>query len=90
MRRAILLVALTAGLASAQSFQNLSDASGTANRGLYCTNLAWGDYDGDGTLDLYAPNWGTATWLSSTNTRARSGKYSKSVGGGSPGLRPER
>ncbi|HIG55558.1 MAG TPA: VCBS repeat-containing protein, partial [Candidatus Handelsmanbacteria bacterium] len=60
MRRAILLVALSAGLASAQSFKNLSNASGTANPGLFCTNLAWGDYDGDGNLDLYATNWGTA------------------------------
>ena len=67
MRRAILLVALTAGLASAQSFQNLSDASGTANRGFYCTNLAWGDYDGDGNLDLYATNWGTAVSSNTVN-----------------------
>ena len=36
------------------------------------------------------PSWGTVTWPSSTNTTARSGKYSNSVGGGSPGRRPVR
>ncbi len=33
---------------------------------------------------------GTVTWLSSTKTRALSGMYSKSVGGGSPGFLPVR
>jgi hypothetical protein len=62
MRRAILIgaVALYAGAAWAQSFQNVTDVSGTANAGLFGTNLAWGDYDSDGNLDLYATNWGTA------------------------------
>ena len=45
---------------SAQTFQNLSGVSGTLNGGLFSTNLAWGDYDGDGLLDLYSTNWGTA------------------------------
>ncbi len=36
------------------------------------------------------PNWGTVTWLSSTNSSALSGMYSNRVGGGSPGLRPVR
>ena len=45
---------------SAQTFQNLSSVSGTLNQGLFSTNLAWGDYDGDGFLDLYCTNWGTA------------------------------
>ena len=60
MRYVILLVALSAGMASAQTFQNVTNASSTANSGLFGTNLAWGDYDGDGNLDLYATNWGSA------------------------------
>ena len=36
------------------------------------------------------PSWGTVTWDSSTISSAFSGRYSKSVGGGSPGLRPVR
>ncbi len=48
------------GPVPAQTFQNLSGASGTLNGGLFSTNLAWGDYDGDGDLDLYTTNWGTA------------------------------
>ena len=32
------------------------------------------------------PSCGMVTWLSSTKTSASSGRYSKSVGGGSPGL----
>ena len=35
-----------------------------------------------------APICGTAIWLSSMNNRAFFGKYSNSVGGGSPGARP--
>src|SRR5690606_9572789 len=38
---------------------------------------------------LYMPlSWGTVTWLSSTIKRAFFGKYSKRVGGGSPGALP--
>ena len=37
-----------------------------------------------------APIWLTVTWLSSVNTRASLGKYSKSVGGGSPGFLPDK
>ena len=36
------------------------------------------------------PICGTVTWLSSTNSSAFSGRYSNSVGGGSPGRRPVR
>jgi hypothetical protein len=36
------------------------------------------------------PICGTVTWLSSTMRRAFSGRYSKKVGGGSPGARPVR
>ncbi len=35
-------------------------------------------------------NWPMVTWLSSTKTRALSGRYSNRVGGGSPGARPVR
>lgn len=64
LRTYILSVALTSillsGSVAAQTFQNLSGVSGTLNAGLFSTNLAWGDYDGDGDLDLYTTNWGTA------------------------------
>ena len=60
MRRALLFIVLSAGVSSAQNFQNVTNVSGTANPGLYGTNLAWGDYDADGALDLYVTNWGTA------------------------------
>ena len=56
---ALVLVTCCVSL-SAQTFQNLSSVSGTLNQGLFSTNLAWGDYDGDGLLDLYCTNWGTA------------------------------
>jgi hypothetical protein len=40
---------------------------------------------------LYMPPiCGTVWWLSSVNSRALSGMYSKKVGGGSPGRRPVR
>ena len=40
---------------------------------------------------LYIPlSWGTVTWHSSTNIRVLSGKYSKRVGGGSPGFLPDK
>ena len=58
MIRALLTIALLAGAATAQTFENVTDVSGTGNVGLYGTNLAWGDYDGDGRLDLYVTNWG--------------------------------
>jgi hypothetical protein len=41
-------------------FVNITDAASVANAGQYSTNLAWGDYDGDGDTDLYVTNWGTA------------------------------
>ena len=62
MKTILLAVALSAwplGLA-AQAFQDQTEASGTANSGLYGTGLAWGDYDNDGDQDLYVTNWATA------------------------------
>ena len=44
---------MTRSAATAQTFQNVTEVSGTENVGLYGTNLAWGDYDTDGDLDLY-------------------------------------
>ena len=46
---------------SAQLFTDRTEASSTAVLGLYSTGCSWGDYDGDGLLDLYVTNWGTAT-----------------------------
>ena len=58
MMRVLLTTALLAGAAVAQTFQNVTDVSGTGNVDRYGTNLTWGDYDSDGHLDLYVTNWG--------------------------------
>lgn len=58
LRLGALLVAVPT-FAQAQ-FVNVTDASGAANAGQFSTNQAWGDYDGDGDVDLYVTNWGTA------------------------------
>lgn len=47
-------------VAEAQVLVDHTTASGTGNTGLYCTGAAAGDYDGDGDLDFYVTNWGTA------------------------------
>jgi enediyne biosynthesis protein E4 len=57
---ALLAVPALPQISRGQTFQNLSGASGTLNQGLFSTNLAWGDYDNDGDLDLYVTNWGTS------------------------------
>ena len=48
------------GKTSEARFEDVSDASGVANGLLFGTGSAWGDYDGDGHLDLYVCNWGGA------------------------------
>jgi hypothetical protein len=53
------LVAILPAMAWGQ-FVNITDAAGVANAGQFSTNLAWGDYDGDGDVDLYVTNWGAA------------------------------
>ena len=53
------LVAIFPAMAWGQ-FVNITDAADVANAGQYSTNLAWGDYDGDGDVDLYVTNWGAA------------------------------
>ena len=44
----------------AQTFLDLSEAAGVENLGMYSSNLAWADFDGDGDLDLYVTNWAAA------------------------------
>ena len=51
---------LTAAASGAQSFVDVTGSAGVANAGQYSTGLAWGDYDGDGDVDVYVTNWGTA------------------------------
>jgi len=44
----------------AAQFVDVTDAAGVANAGQFSTNMAWGDYDGDGDVDVYVTNWGAA------------------------------
>ena len=53
--------AVTSIPVSAQLFTDRTEVSLTGVIGLYSTGCSWGDYDGDGRLDLYVTNWGTAT-----------------------------
>lgn len=54
-----LLVAVPA-VALAQRMSDATAASGMGGYQKFSTNAAWGDYDGDGDLDLYVTNWGTS------------------------------
>jgi len=55
----------SAGSAAAQEFSNViatpfaQDPGGDGARRMRSTNLAWGDYDGDGYFDIYVTNWST-------------------------------
>ena len=54
----------TQGIAQPQ-FADITSQAGIANslsgnQVRLGTNLAWGDYDGDGDLDLYITNWGSS------------------------------
>ncbi|OGG47082.1 MAG: hypothetical protein A3F84_13990 [Candidatus Handelsmanbacteria bacterium RIFCSPLOWO2_12_FULL_64_10] len=55
------LTAVSAGASWAQTqprFTDVTETAGVVNR-LLGTSAAWGDYNGDGRLDLYVTNWGT-------------------------------
>ena len=55
-----LFMIFMAGQAGAQvTFSDIASSSGV-NSTLLGTDIAWGDYDGDGDLDIYVTNWGTA------------------------------
>ena len=59
MKNVLCLVLLaSAGSAAAEQFSNVTATSG-AQYSMRSTNLAWGDYDGDGDFDIYVTNWGT-------------------------------
>ena len=55
----------SAGSAAAQEFSNViatpfaQDPGGDDARRMRSTNMAWGDYDGDGYFDIYVTNWST-------------------------------
>ncbi len=49
------------------TFSDVSGSSGTGIIAPYSTNMAWGDFDNDGDLDLYVTNWGTATGVNADN-----------------------
>ncbi len=52
-------------------FSEVSSTAGTGVTAPYSTNMAWGDYDNDGDLDLYVTNWGTATGVNTDNVLFR-------------------
>ena len=63
------IIGLTLALVTplwAQGFEEVTETIGPRNA-LFSTNLAWGDYDSDGYLDLYITNWGTSSGLTPIN-----------------------
>ena len=59
------------------TFTDITQTAGVANslgnQSRLSTNLAWGDYDGDGNLDLYVTNWGSSVSQSENRLYKNSG-----------------
>jgi len=63
MNRSLFFSALIATLCAVPApaqLGDVTDAANAASTGRISTNLAWGDYDGDGDYDLYVTNWAEA------------------------------
>jgi enediyne biosynthesis protein E4 len=63
-------------------FKDVAVAAGVANLGGVATSAAWGDYDGDGFVDLYLSNYGTCQDGDLRTLRYQSGKLFHNEGNG--------
>jgi len=75
---------------SAQSFSDVTTSAGVANstssQSRLPTSAAWGDFDGDGDLDLYVTNWASSLTQSFNRLYRNNGNGSFSDVAGSAGV----